>query len=142
MSFIDDEIAKRDEIKRRADLISEHAPKIYLDLWGKMNAYITEAKQKGFTLRTNGSLYDGVVEYGLPSEHSTGQRPVLMVALDLTGERISAKQQGRPHFEFIFALDVCPDGVVCLKYNDEQIQTDDAAVRVLKKCLFPELSDF
>lgn len=109
-----------------------------LDLWAKMNAYITEATQKGFTLRTNGSLYDRVVEHEVPM----GQRPLLNLALDVTRELISAKQQGRPHFEFIFVLDVCPDGVVCLKYSDEQIQTEDTAVRLLKQFLFPELSDY
>jgi hypothetical protein len=55
--------------------------------------------------------------------------------LTLKNHLISAKGDRELNFEFL--LDVCPDGVVCLKSDGEQIAPEWAAASILDKFLFP-----
>ena len=143
MSFIDDGINQRKHNEERAALIAEHSPKIYEDLWNRLNAYIGEAKLKGFNIFTNGSLHDRLVELQIPPTKAETVSHRDSFTLTLVNERIIAKDKaGQRGVKFDFSLDVCPDGVVCLKLNGERVETEEAAVKVLHKFLFPELAPY
>lgn len=138
MSFIDDGIAKRQELKKRNDLIDEHGPKIYNDLWERMTRYFDEANEKHFKIFTNGSLFDRLVEIQLIRPNATSShREKFRLVLDAKLRRITAIGDRGVHFTFL--LDVCPDGIVCLKQNESRVENEDAVVMILTQFLFPEL---
>jgi len=139
MSFIDDGVAKRKEIQQQAKLIAEQAPKVYEDLWDRVNRFINEAKRKGFLLSTNGSLHNKLVELRIPAKYPelADHRDHFRLTLDSPKGRIYAKGQSGVNFEFV--LDVCGDGVVCLKWNGGRIETEDAAILILKQFLFSDV---
>jgi hypothetical protein len=137
VSFIDDGLKKRTELQQRQALIDEHAPKIFGDLWDRIVKHLEEAKQKGFNLFTNGSLYDRLVEIQLfPSGAHASHRESFHLTLNADKEIVIAKGQRGVKFEF--PVDVCSDGIVCIKYQGQQIQTEDASILILKQFLFPE----
>jgi hypothetical protein len=137
MSFIDDGLAMQPQVARRKTLIEEGCCAIYVDLWERMKAYIEEAKQKGFELSSSGSLYHRKVERLLPPGSA---RPRDSFTLDLRCDEESIGTHGANRgMKFILSFDVLADGLVCLKHNGEPIQTDEAAVLMLRQFLFPEL---
>lgn len=140
MSFIDDGIEQRKTISERKYLIDLHASKIYEELWSKITGYINEANQKGFYLYTNGSLHDRTVGLRTPPVGRALSKEERVFKLTLSGEQISAKESTNKGVSCTLRLDVCPDGIVCLKMSESQVSVDDAAIMILKKFIFPELA--
>lgn len=141
MSFIDDAIAQRKALKERALQISAHGEKIFADMWTRMGGYIDEARRKNpeeFHISTNGSLFDRIVESQIiPAGATEMHREKFNLTLDAREEQITAKGDGKVNFTF--NLDICQDGVVCLKFKNEPIGTDDAVVKILRRFFFPDL---
>lgn len=137
MSFIDDRLAERKELERRNNLIDEHAIPIYEALWKKIAEHVKEAHEKGLPVLTNGSLQNRIVRMSVdPAPHQSGRRPDEF-RLVLKNDRISARGDRGLNLEF--TLDVCPDGLVCLKAQGMEISVEEAAIRILDPFLFPDL---
>jgi hypothetical protein len=138
MSWIDDRLADRNALRARETLIKEHAISIYEALWNKLVEHIEDAKTKSFDLFTNGALQNRKVilwkkelsgEYAKTSEELTFR---------LDGKVIFARSANG--LDLSFYLDVCPDGVVCLKTTgDKQISIEEASIAILDLFLFPDL---
>ncbi len=134
MSWIDDRLTEQKALKERKALIAEHAIPIYEALWDKITEYVEEAKARSSPLITNGSLQNRSVISVPPGD---GNQKTDQFRLVLEKESIVAR--GTRELNFEFRLDVCPDRVVCLKLNKEEISVDDAAKEILDKFLFPDL---
>jgi hypothetical protein len=40
--------------------------------------------------------------------------------------------------EIIFPLDICDDGVICIRHESKRIYPNDAAILILSRFIFPE----
>jgi hypothetical protein len=130
MTWIDDRLAQEKARRERWDLIKQHADAVYEALWTQIVEYVAEAKSKSLSVFTTGSVHDRIVSTS-PDARYPDQLHVTM------GKgRIRAHGTG---IDIEFLLDVCPDGVVCLKLRGEPISTEAAAIRILDPLLFPNL---
>jgi hypothetical protein len=116
MTWINERLIQRQALRERSALVREHAIPIYEALWQKIVERVDEARRESFPLVTMGSLQD--------------RRVVLAPA---------GCARGSHGLKLEFVLDVCPDGVVCLKFHGERIGEDEAAIEILDAFLFPEL---
>jgi len=137
MSWLDEQIARREELKIRAALLDEHAPKVYADLWECIVKIIEEAKDKLPDARffPNGSPKERHVLVSFIREGTPDRSMTLKLFPD--GRKISAFFNLS---EMIFEVGICKDGVVCLKREGNPVSGLDAAHMILGPFLFPELS--
>jgi hypothetical protein len=132
MTWIESRIADGEEWRARNANIRAHAVEIYEAL---IKSHVEEAEQKGFAESTNGAPRKSKVS--LEKENKSGNCWELQVSLMEAKDRIRAVE-GR--VDLSFDLDVCPDGVVCLKFAGTPISIRDAAIRVLDPFCFPSSS--
>ena len=95
---------------------------------------LDEAKEKGFVLSTNGAPRKRVIS--LAKKNRSGDFFECEVALVDAKNRIRASGD---RVELFLDLDICPDGVVCLKLSGRQISIEGAAISILDPFLFPQL---
>ena len=134
MTWIESRMADLEALRQRNAIIREHAAAIYDALWGTIVEHLDEAKNKGFAVSTNGALQKRTVK--LAKQNLSGDK--FQFDLRLVDSKTQISAQG-DRVKFMFDLDVCPDGVVCLKHERQVISVEDAAVRVLDPFLFPQL---
>lgn len=136
MTWIDDCLAKQSAAEDRALLIRQHSGPIYDALWQEIVRCVQEAKSKTkLRLITNGALFSRIVRKPLSvgiDESATSEEFIL------TMEGATVKASG-DRVDIEFDLDVCPDGVVCLKRNGEPISVAEASRLILEPFLFPDL---
>jgi hypothetical protein len=138
MSWLDDQIAKREDLQTREMWFGEHAPKVYGDLWNRLIKIIEEAKTKPELLgqpifSSGGSNGERKIEAAFAN--ATGSR-VLFFALSQDYRTITATMPGG---SLVFEIYVCGNGVFCLKQGGEVIGPQDAAHAIMGTFLFPEL---
>ena len=140
MSWMDARMAQQREIAARKRLISEHAAATFEALWEKLKEQIAEAKSRDFPIFTNGSPQIRTV--GIPVSPAAGEtsRSADSFTLSLDKAEGCILASGDRGVDFRFHLDVCPDNVVCLKWQGAPISIDDAAVKLLDRFLFPDLA--
>jgi hypothetical protein len=114
--------------------IREHAVTIYEALWNEILGHVNEAQQKGFPVSTNGEPRRRLVSLEKKQKHGDCWQFELILVdakdrIHATGDRV----------EVMLDLDVCEDGVVCLKLAGSMILIEDAAKRILDPFLFPQL---
>ena len=134
MTWIERRMADLEEFRKRKSAIRERAVDIYEALWKEITGHVEEAERKGFAISTNGALRKRSVL--LEKKNKPGQFFELEIILVDAKDRIRATGD---RVDFFLDLDLCPDGVVCLKLTGNQISVEDAAIRVLDPFLFPEL---
>lgn len=128
MSWLDDRLSEQEAFRARHDAIVESASKIYDALWEQISAFVQEAKGKGVKVATNGAAYDRVIQ--------TFQRSDIHVRL--AEDKLHIAVLGMEP-KLRFDLDVRPDGVVCLVFEDNQLSITEAAIKILDAFLFPNL---
>jgi len=134
VTWIERRMADLEEFRKRKSAIRERAVDIYEALWKEITGHVEEAERKGFAISTNGALRKRSVL--LEKKNKPGQFFELEIILVDAKDRIRATGD---RVDFFLDLDLCPDGVVCLKLTGNQISVEDAAIRVLDPFLFPEL---
>ena len=140
MSWLDEQIAKRDDLRSREALLTEHAPKIYADLWERLTKILDEAKVKLPDLKfrrtgSNGERQIAGGTPGIPMDERTFD-----YKLSPDERSITAAISGRPSGKlFTFAIGIIDEGIVGLKLNDETIHPQDAAQLLMGLFLFPDL---
>jgi len=134
MTWFERRLADLEEHKRRLALIKQNAPAIYQQVWDEVVQHIREAKAKGWPVDTNGEPRKRAVM--LQKQNKSGDW-LLQVILADGKERIRVK--GDLGIDFHFELDICEDGVVCLKLDGSRIHVEDAAIAILDPFLFPQL---
>ena len=140
MTWIDSEIARLKRQRERHAMIRSEATKVYDALWDELVARITEARNTSYLpgFDTNGSLYDRrivIPVFPPPGRHSADPK-YIEVTLTEDREGITAIGAG---LNLLFALDLCPGDIVCIKYNGQKTNIEEAARLVLHPLFFPDL---
>lgn len=139
MGWLEKRITEAQALKQRDALIRSSAPAIYRSLWTELTLIVEDAKNRSFPIFTNGEAHSRLIK--LSQDPPTGGdgigRPKeLRIVLEKDRQRIVASGAG---VKVILDLDVCSDGVVCLKLGGDQIHLEDAAEKIMDPFLFPEL---
>ncbi len=134
MTWFERRLADLEAHKQRLALIKQNAPAIYEQVWTEVVGHVKEAKSKGWPVDTNGEPRKRAVM--LQKQNKSGDW-LLKVILADGKERIRVK--GDHGIDFHFALDVCEDGVVCLKLDGSCISVESAAEAILDPFLFPQI---
>jgi hypothetical protein len=137
MTWIDRRMADLESWKKRNATIRDHALEVYEGLWDEIVEHVNEAKEKGFRVSTNGAPRKRVIS--LEKQNKSGQHFELQVMLIDTKDRIRVTGEHLYRIELSLDLDICPDGVVCLKLAGKRISIEDAAISILDPFLFPQL---
>jgi len=134
VTWIDERLEKRNELIRRNTAVASGAEGLFNDLWKEVFSLLTEAKQKGFGIRTNGSSFE---RFAWVSNYppSRDERE-LKLNLSREEEKVSATICNQV---IEFSIDMCEDGVVCLKREGKAVLIQEAAKYILDPLLFPEL---
>lgn len=137
VTWIDRRIADLEAWRTRNTAVRESALEIYEALWTEIVGHVQDAQARGIDASTNGAPRKRVVR--LPKENKSGQYFELQVILADSKDRIRATGARLKPVDLTFHLDICPDGVVCLKLNEERVSIEDAAIAILDPFLFPQL---
>lgn len=136
MTWIERRLADLESWKKRNATIRERASEIYEALWKEILGHLDDAKEKDFLVSTNGALRKRVIR--LEKQNKSGQHFEVEVILVDTKDRIRATGD---RVNLSLDLDICPDGVVCLKLAGTPISIEDAAISILDPFLFPQLQN-
>lgn len=138
MSWLDDQIAKREDLQTREISFAEHAPKVYGDLWDRLIKIVEEAKTKPEALgqpifSSGGSNGERKIEAAFA--RATESR-VLFFALSQNCRTITATMLEE---SLVFEVYMRDGGVFCLKQRGELVGPQKAAHAIMGPFLFPEL---
>jgi hypothetical protein len=136
MTWIESRMADLEAFLRRNAIIREHAVTIYDALWDTMVGHLDEAKASGFAVSTNGALQKRTVK--LAKQNLSGN--CFEFDLTLVDSKIRIRAHG-DRVNVMLDLDVCPDGVVCLKLGGDRVSIEQAAIFILDPFLFPQLQN-
>jgi len=132
--WIDNRLNEQKVLRERELLVRGHAPVLYDELWKQILESVNYAQKKAMSVGTNGSQEDRIVWM---SSESMGERRELHIRL--AGDRKTISASG-PGIELRFDLDICDDGLLCLKNsNGVRASNEFAAEQVLDPFFFPEL---
>jgi hypothetical protein len=119
--------------------IQQNADTIFGALWasiGEVRMAVEQSTRIG--LDTNGTQNDRVVIMVIGKEGKDSRWMNITLSADLRS--ITAKWKGAP--ELSFTIEVCSDGVVCLKFGGREISSRDAARKIMEEFLFGEGSPY
>lgn len=137
MSWIDERVEQRRRLTERNKAVAEGAEVLFHDLWEEIAAQTKEAHDKFVQVGTNGSAYERIVwTPNVPSLAQPTNRRELRINLHKEREEISISAT---EFSLNLSIDVCEDGVICLKHNGKRVLIQEAARLILDQFLFPEL---
>jgi hypothetical protein len=111
-----------------------HAPKIYEELWEALVKIANEAEE-GFVLNPQGSGTNRAIGCGALN---SGSHREMDFTLSQNKRKVSASWAG---VSVLFEIDICNDGIVCLKQKGNPVPIEAAAHQIMGPFLFPELSN-
>jgi len=137
MSWLDEQIAKRDDLQVQESSFAEHGPKIYGDLWDRLIKICKEAETKPESLghlvfSPSGSNGERKIIAAFP------RRPERVLSFTLAHDYRTITV-ATPETSLVFEIFIRDDGVFCLKQRGEPIDSQDAAHAIMGAFLFPEL---
>lgn len=133
-TWIDRRLADLAAHQERNAAIRERAVDIYEALWREIVGHIEDAKLHGFAVSTNGAARKRIVR--LAKQNNSGTFHEIVVSLPDSKDRVRASGD---RVDVTFDLDVCGDGVVCLKTGGREVSLEAAAILILDPFLFPQL---
>lgn len=139
MDWLDEANAEVKAIRERERLIVEEQEQVYESLWKELRAHIDAATKSSFPrLFTNGRQLARMIKLPVPPIPPNMEARPKTVEISLVKEehQITAVGDG---VDVVLSVDVCDDGVVCLKLDGKQTTLKDAAIAILRPFLFPEL---
>jgi hypothetical protein len=141
MSWLDDRIAEHKAIEARRKEIADNAHHVYSALWKEITEITEEPSAKLAGVYTNGAAYDRLVCLPNPPTRPGFQaRSGPQLHIKLADDKQSISVSGTDRYPTItFTLDVCQDGVVCLKFDGAEFSYPDAAIKIVDPLLFPNL---
>jgi hypothetical protein len=138
MTWIDERLEQLRRKTERDRAVFDGADRLFDELWAEVEGRVKEANSKGLRVGTNGFAYERIVWASVipPLEQPSAKRRELRINLHRESEGISVSGS---YQTWTLKIDVCEDGVVCLKHNDKAIVIQEAARLILDPFLFPEL---
>jgi len=139
MSWLDEQIAKAEEMQSKEALLMDHAPKIYEDLWQRLLKIVEEAKTKplGLQFSAGGSSGERHLEAATPGIPMNDR--MLDFRLSADDRIITVTIPGRPGTTFMFEIGIGDDGIVGLRREGVPIAEQDAAHLIMGTFLFPKI---
>ena len=139
MNWIDDRLQQCNETWARSAQIEQAAEKIFNNIWDAITPLVEEAKTKGIKALTNGHPYERtvVLSVGAPLIRSSGNPRIMVMKLEKDKHCILVSGM-QPNIQL--DMDVCDDGVVCVKINGKRFSIGDASVYILDRFFFPDLA--
>lgn len=141
MDWIDKKLTAHNKAKSDVQAVVGAADGIFNAIWGGVVAISQYANERQMRTSTNGSPYDRVVNmtlYPKVGEVSASPR-VLHLTLAESRRKIFAKWDGA---NLDFSIEVCDDGVVCLKLDGRRVDALEAARLIMEPFLFEGKSPF
>lgn len=132
MGWLDERMAQSKALRECEKNIWDNAPGLFNAIWDSIVALVEDAKKRGFVLVTNGGPYDRVVR--LPQ--TPGEPLELRITLSSSRTKITVLA---PNMSMDLPIDLCADGVACVKLDGLEASLEDVAIRALDPLLFPEL---
>jgi hypothetical protein len=138
MNWVDDAATESKRINDRKDAIAGSADKIYQNLWDEITRTIPQILSKGRDVGTNGTPLERMLWMSvIPRGHQTHtNRRECSITLSPNRDIIRASGGG---VDLTLSIDVCKDGVVCLKHGNEELTLAKAAELILRPFAFHEL---
>ncbi len=142
MSWMEDRSREVKELERRTQEIAAEAPKLYESLWEEIAANVKEAQTKKLLPLeplTNGSGHDRIVRIPVPPQRqeTLAAPKELHIRLSKDKQTIVASGHG---VNVKLDLDICDDGIVCLKSAGQRISIQQAVILLLDQFFFPQLA--
>jgi hypothetical protein len=139
MDWLDDSARERDRRDVHSKEIALRGYEVFESLWRDVTRWIEEAKTKGHLLSTNGSPESRTVKLEFNPPNPQARLLPKELKIDIAQDRsvISAVFPDKEG-EIIFLLDICDDGVICIKHEGKKIYPSDAAILILRRFIFPE----
>lgn len=141
MSWIDERLQQRREIFLRNTQIEHDSERIFNDIWDAIIPFVEEAALKGINVSTNGTPFERTVSLSVVTETLTRRTASLpkVATIKLEKEKHVITVVGtQPNIEL--AIDICSDGVVCVKYQGRRVLIGGIAAYILDRFLFPDLA--
>lgn len=138
MSWIDDRLKQRDDTYRRTVLIERAAPVVFDNLWDAIVPWVEEAKKRNMPVFTNGTPYERIVILSTPIRLGQTQSDPKHLTLSIAKDRSAIVVTGIGSEPTTLILDMCDDGVVCIKHKGEEVPIADIAISLLDQFFFPE----
>jgi hypothetical protein len=127
---------------RNVKAVSEAADGVFDQLWEEIKEVCLAGKNRGMNLDTNGSPLSRVVlmlaTHGQSNARSENDRKL---TISLSADRrsiLAASDSGENEMK----IEVCPDGVVCLKFQAHKVSSRDAAKIIMEPFLFSGQSPY
>lgn len=138
MSWIGDRLEEQKQVRQRADLIAPSLGTLFHELWEEIKVSVNDAKARGIEVSTNGTTWERKVILSRAPLPGQSSREPDTLTIRVLKEKFVIAISG-PQVNIEFQVDVCEDGVICLKQGKEQVSIPDATVRILDPFLFPDL---
>jgi hypothetical protein len=137
IKWINDALKQSRELSERHDEIQTYAPQVHQGLWEEVYAELNCLVSKAQRFRdcgTNGDPNDRILYKVNPRG---GHRIELHIKLSKARDEIVVHGEG---VDVKFRIDKMKDGTVGLTYNGDEETYEEAAKRIMKPFLFPELN--
>jgi hypothetical protein len=137
IQWIEDALKQSSDLSDRHSEIHSQAPIVIQNLWDEILVafnFLIEKAPRFQGCGTNGDSNDRILYKG--SSRSDGRRIELHVKLETNREEITAHGE---NVDVQFRIEKMKDGMVGLTYNGQEEKYEQAAKRILKPFLFPEL---
>jgi hypothetical protein len=143
MDWIDEAFAKLERIE--SGQYASDSAALFQNLWKEIVRQVEKINAKGRRLFTNGAANSRVVATSPPFKNNS-HLPIPEdfpkreeCRITLSGEKISVESQPSQRVNLTFDIAEKSDHVLYLILNGQEIEPRDAAGRILKPFVFPEL---
>ncbi len=139
MNWLDDSARERNRREAHSKEIYQRGHEVFESFWKDVTRWIEEAKTKGHIIYTNGTTDSRTVKLDFPPPNVQSILLSKEMRISITEDRsaISVLFPDREG-EIIFVFDICDDGVICMKHENKKIYSNDAAILILRRFIFPE----
>jgi hypothetical protein len=139
MNWLDDCSRERNRLDVHSKEIAMRGHEVFESLWRDVTRWIEEAKTKGHLLSTNGTPESRTVKLEFKPLNAHAMLLPKVLKLNVAEDRslISAVFPDTEG-DIKLLLDICDDGVICMKHEGKRIYPSDAAILILRRFIFPE----
>lgn len=141
MTWWDDAHREATAIATRERLIVDQQDETFRLLWKELLAQLEDGKRFFPDLFTNGQEFSRSIKLPVPPSTPIPilkSVPALEVQITLHRKEHQIIVSGHT-VDIEIAVDVCDDGVICLKVNDKEVSIAEVATDILRRFAFPQL---
>ncbi len=136
MTWIDDTEKHLADITKRDGQIRTDADVLFKGLWDELKANVADARRitRFASLETNGNPEARIIKMQVPGPVAMPREKSVRISLMKDEHRIVTNDGV---VDVVIDIDVCDDGVTCLKINGSQASYAEVAIAILRPFLYP-----